>query len=101
MTQAAEKPLSWKRVRPSAKGASHSSPGHHPGDANVNQRGLKARSIIFFRNSLKTYPNETTDSITVVIIANFLLPFSAQKSHVKSQNHLNPTNKTRSSWHFS
>jgi hypothetical protein len=39
--------------------------------------------------------------------ARLLLPlhlffaFSAQKSHVKSQNHLNPTNKTRSSWHFS
>jgi hypothetical protein len=31
----------------------------------------------------------------------FFSHFSAQKSHVKPQNHLNPTNKTRSTWHIS
>jgi hypothetical protein len=32
---------------------------------------------------------------------NLFFTFSAQKSHVKSQNRLNHTNETRSSWHFS
>jgi hypothetical protein len=45
--------------------------------------------------------SEVTDSIMVALVTIFLSLFSAQKSHVKSQNHLNPTNKTRSSWHFS
>jgi hypothetical protein len=44
---------------------------------------------------------EATESIAFISAAIFLLPFSAQKSHVKPQNHLNPTNKTRSSWHVS
>jgi hypothetical protein len=44
---------------------------------------------------------ETPHSIAIIPAANFLLPFSAQKSHVKSQNGLNCTNETRSSWHFS
>jgi hypothetical protein len=49
---------------------------------------------------LKSTP-ETIDSIAFAVADIFLSPFSAQKTHVKSQNHLNPTNKTRSSWHFS
>jgi hypothetical protein len=44
---------------------------------------------------------EATDSIAVFPCLIFYLPFSAQKSHVKPSNHLNETNKTRSSWHFS
>jgi hypothetical protein len=31
----------------------------------------------------------------------FISAFSAQKTHVKPQNHLNHSNKTRSSWHVS
>jgi hypothetical protein len=44
---------------------------------------------------------ETTDSIAVVVALNFLFSFSAQKSHVKPQNHLNPYHPTTSTWHFS
>jgi hypothetical protein len=40
---------------------------------------------------------ETTDSITVASPINYFSAFSAQKSHVKSKNHLNTTNKTGSS----
>jgi hypothetical protein len=36
---------------------------------------------------------EATDSIALVLAIIFLLPFSAQKSHVKPQNHLTPSNK--------
>jgi hypothetical protein len=35
---------------------------------------------------------EATDLIDFVLAFIFLLPFSAQKSHVKSQNHLTPSN---------
>jgi hypothetical protein len=44
---------------------------------------------------------EATDLIAVAFAFVFLSAFSAQKTHVKPQNHLNLTNKTRSSWHVS
>jgi hypothetical protein len=44
---------------------------------------------------------EATDSIALVHAGIFLLPFSAQKSHVKPQNHLTPSNKRKSSLKFS
>jgi hypothetical protein len=52
----------------------------------------------------KTRPEqkgEATQSIAVVPAVIFLLPFSAQKSHVKSQNRLTNYNPTTSAWHFS
>jgi hypothetical protein len=44
---------------------------------------------------------ETTHSIAFPIAAIYFSQFSSAKSHVKSQNRLTPTNKIRSSWHFS
>jgi hypothetical protein len=35
------------------------------------------------------------------VAANLFSAFSPEKSRVKPENHLNNTNKTRSSWHFS
>jgi hypothetical protein len=46
-------------------------------------------------------PGEATDSIALILALIFLLSFSAQKSHVKSQNHLNPSNKRKSTLKFS
>ena len=45
--------------------------------------------------------SEATDSIAVVLAIIFLLPFSAQKSHVKPLNHLTHSQPTTSAWHFS
>jgi hypothetical protein len=39
---------------------------------------------------------EATDLIAFAVALIFLLPFSAQKSHVKSQNHLTPSNPSTS-----
>jgi hypothetical protein len=44
---------------------------------------------------------KATDFIAFALVVIFLLLFSAQKSHVKSPNHLTQTNETRSSWHVS
>jgi hypothetical protein len=44
---------------------------------------------------------KATDFIAFASAYIFLLPFLAQKSHVKSQNHLTHSNETRSSLHFS
>src|ERR1700679_1267097 len=46
-------------------------------------------------------PRQTTHFIYVTVAIIFLLPFSAQKSLVKPQNDLTPTNHKRSKWHFS
>jgi hypothetical protein len=37
----------------------------------------------------------------VTVAVNFLLPFSAQESHVKPQNNLTRYQSTTSAWHFS
>jgi hypothetical protein len=50
---------------------------------------------------LEAWCSEAADSIAVVSPLIYFSVFSAQKSLVKSQNHLNITNKTRSTWHFS
>jgi hypothetical protein len=44
---------------------------------------------------------EATDFIAFAFARIFLLPFSAQKSRVKFQNHLNHYRPTTSAWHFS
>jgi hypothetical protein len=44
---------------------------------------------------------QITHSTPVTNAANFLLPFSAQKSHVKPQTHLTHYPATTSEWHFS
>jgi hypothetical protein len=44
---------------------------------------------------------EAPDFIAFAFALIFLFAFSAQKIHVKPQNHLNHTNETRSGWHFS
>jgi hypothetical protein len=59
-------------------------------------------SAFVFQNHSPPIPSrrwiEATDSIAFVFALNFLLPFSAQKSHVKSQNHLNPYQAITSTW---
>jgi hypothetical protein len=45
--------------------------------------------------------SEATDSIAFAFAVVFLSSFSAQKSHVKPQNHLTNTNKTTSTWRIS
>jgi hypothetical protein len=44
---------------------------------------------------------EITESIAFALALTFLLPFSAQKSHVKPKNHLSQYRTTTSEWHFS
>jgi hypothetical protein len=44
--------------------------------------------------TIRTKP-EVTDSIAVDVVEIYFFAFSAQKSHVKSQNYLNPTNNRR------
>jgi hypothetical protein len=44
---------------------------------------------------------EATDFIAFAFVSVFLFVFSAQKSHVKPQNHLTPSNKRKSSLKFS
>jgi hypothetical protein len=44
---------------------------------------------------------EATDFIAVAVTIIFLLPFSAQKSHVKPLNPLTNYPSTTSAWHFS
>jgi hypothetical protein len=44
---------------------------------------------------------EATESIAFASAVNFLLPFSAQKSHVMPQNHLTHFQSTTSAWHVS
>jgi hypothetical protein len=46
-------------------------------------------------------PSLAKDICFRLLPLHFLSTFLAQKSHVKPQNHLNPTNKRKSSWHFS
>jgi hypothetical protein len=43
---------------------------------------------------------EASDLIAFAFAINFLLPFSAQKSHVKHQNPLTPYNPSTPAWHF-
>jgi hypothetical protein len=45
--------------------------------------------------------NETLRVKRVIIAFIFLLPFSAQNSHVKPLNHLTHYHPTTSAWHFS
>jgi hypothetical protein len=45
--------------------------------------------------------SQTSDSIVFDPAQIFFLAFSAQKSHVKPQNHLSPHSPTTSAWHFS
>jgi hypothetical protein len=44
---------------------------------------------------------QTPHSTPVPAALNFLLPFSAQKSHVKPQNHITLDKSTTCIWHFS
>jgi hypothetical protein len=52
------------------------------------------------RLSAETLP-EVTHSFVFPAGTIYFSPFSAQKSHVKPQNHLTLSNKRKSSWHFS
>jgi len=45
--------------------------------------------------------SKTTDSIALALASIFNLPFSAQKTYVKPQNHLTHSRPTTSAWHFS
>jgi hypothetical protein len=63
------------------------------------QAGRKALPAL--RSHERSSKAKATHSIAIVPAIIFLLPNSAQKTHVKPQNQLNATNKTRSSWHFS
>jgi hypothetical protein len=44
---------------------------------------------------------EVLDSITLALASYFSFASLARKTHVKPKNHLNNTNKIRSSWHIS
>jgi hypothetical protein len=44
---------------------------------------------------------EATHSIGLAAAVIFLLPFSAQKTHVKPPNHITQYQTTTSEWHFS
>jgi large-conductance mechanosensitive channel len=44
---------------------------------------------------------EAIDFIAIAVAVVFLLPYSAQKSHVKSKKHLTHCHTTTSAWHFS
>jgi hypothetical protein len=60
------------------------------------------RSALSMVEGLERSPKgEATDFIAVAFVVDFLLPFSAQKSHVKPENHLTLYQSTRSKWHFS
>jgi hypothetical protein len=60
----------------------------------------KARIGPAFRRG-QIQKGEATQSIVLTHAIIFFSAFSAQKSHVKSQNHLNHYHPTTSAWHFS
>jgi hypothetical protein len=55
----------------------------------------------FYKCLPATSTRKLTDSKFLTGINFFLLPFSAQKSHVKPPNHLTHCQPTTSAWHFS
>src|SRR5882757_7334882 len=57
--------------------------------------------IMFNRSARTKSKGEMNDLIGFVLSLHLFFAFSAQKSRVKSQNHLTPSNKTRSSLKFS
>jgi hypothetical protein len=63
--------------------------GNAPGHNRLTLSGLKARAKCLIRNS------QLHESKSFSIENIFLSPFSAQKTHVKPQNHLNPSNKRK------
>jgi hypothetical protein len=67
----------------------------------AQRRGKPRRRPPLCRRRERSPKGEATDSIAVAVAVVFLLPFSAQKSHVKSKNNLTPTNKRKSSLKFS
>jgi hypothetical protein len=79
-------------------------PAQQPGAPSSARFCAYGGNVQLFPNQLlpfSCHPYAKREDLLLFVAVVFFFCVLAQKSHVKSQNHLNLSNKTRSSWHFS
>jgi hypothetical protein len=113
------KPSGSPSIAPSAMGESQALDQHNGADTasyrNSPSRQRLTKDLVLLKGTASAVPkkpgrrpyrsaegwSEATDLLPLSLPLHLFFAFSAQKSHVKPQNHLNPSNQRKSSWQVS